>query len=123
MDPQFARVTATVDLNTEPGPYQQAGIAVSGDSVWVVFGNSTLVRIDAARARVAGSGFAGAQPSALAVGDGSVWVANAGDSTVQRFNPSTFEVGPVRTVSVGNDRLRSLSAKARCGWRTPPTTP
>jgi YVTN family beta-propeller protein len=101
VDPQFARVTATVDLNTGTGPYQQAGIAASGGSVWVVFGNSTLARIDAARARVAGSGFAGAQPSALAVGDGSVWVANAGDSTVQRFNPSTFEVGPVRTVSVG----------------------
>ncbi len=101
VDPQFARVTSTVDLKAATGPYQQAGIAVAGAYVWAVLGNSTLARIDAARARVAGSGFAGSQPSALSIGNGAVWVANAADSTLQRFNPSTFEVGPVHTVSVG----------------------
>jgi YVTN family beta-propeller protein len=101
VDPQFARVTSTVDLKAATGPNQQAGIAVAGRSVWVVLGNSTLARIDGTRARIAQSGFAGSQPSALVVAYRAIWVANAGDATVQRFNPSTFDAGPVRTVSVG----------------------
>ena len=30
-----------------------------------------------------------------------VWVANAGGSTVDRFDPSTFAEGPIKTISVG----------------------
>ena len=48
-----------------------------------------------------GSALAGRTPTAVAVGGGSVWVANAGDATVQRFDPNTFEEGPIRTISVG----------------------
>jgi YVTN family beta-propeller protein len=105
VDPQFGRVTSTVDLKTATGPYQHAGIAATGRSVWVVLEDSTLARIDAGRVRITGSGFAGSQPSALVVANGSIWVANSGDATVQRFNPSTFEVGPVRTISVGERPL------------------
>jgi YVTN family beta-propeller protein len=101
IDPDFNRVTATVEVVHGAGPFHQAAVAVGEGSVWVVFGNSRLARIAPGNARVVGSGFAGAQATAVVVGDRAVWVANAGDATVQRFNPTTFEEGPVRTISVG----------------------
>ena len=54
-----------------------------------------------ADARVAASAFTGGVSSAIVVGSDAVWVANSGDSTVERFNPATFEQGAVRTNSVG----------------------
>jgi YVTN family beta-propeller protein len=101
VDPQFGSVTSTIEVAPGASAYQGSGVALAGGSVWVVFESSTLARIDAASGRVAGKGFAGSQPSAVAVDDGVVWVANAGEATVQRFNPATFEEGPIRTISVG----------------------
>ena len=46
---------------------------------------------------------------------GAVWVANAGDATVQRFDPSTFEEGPVRTISVGR-RPRAIAYGEGAFW-------
>ena len=42
---------------------------------------------------------AGRQPSDVALGFGSVWVANAGDGTVSRIDPDTREV--VATIDLG----------------------
>jgi YVTN family beta-propeller protein len=41
----------------------------------------------------------GAQPTALTVGEGAVWVANSGDGTVSRIDPATDQV--VATIEVG----------------------
>ena len=38
-------------------------------------------------------------PTAVAVGHGSVWVANAGDGTLSRIDPETSEV--VATIQLG----------------------
>jgi YVTN family beta-propeller protein len=35
------------------------------------------------------------------VAHGSVWVSNSGGSTVQRFDPTTFEEGPLDQLTVG----------------------
>ena len=44
--------------------------------------------------------FVGPSPAGVAVGSGSVWVVNSGDSTVTRLNPKTYE--PVgRPIRVG----------------------
>jgi YVTN family beta-propeller protein len=102
VDPQFGRVTSTIDVAPGSSSYQRAAVALAGRSVWVVFESSALVRIDATSGKVAGRGLAGSQPSAVAVGDGVVWIANSGNATVQRFNPATFEEGAVRTISVGS---------------------
>ena len=51
--------------------------------------------------RRTGSALTGASPAAVVVGSGSVWVANSGDANVQRFNPATFEEGPLETITVG----------------------
>jgi YVTN family beta-propeller protein len=100
VDPQFNRVAATIDVAS---PILRAGSVAVGDGVvWAAFGDSTLARIDPAQSGPPETGFAGVSPSALVVARSAVWVANAGDSTVQRFNPATFQEGAVRPISVGS---------------------
>ncbi len=45
----------------------------------------------------------GREPTALAVGEGSVWVANGRDGTVSRIDPETNTV--VETIEVGHRPL------------------
>jgi DNA-binding SARP family transcriptional activator/DNA-binding beta-propeller fold protein YncE len=58
-----------------------------------------VVCIDPERGAIAGHAQVGRRPVALAVGYGSVWVANADDGTVSRLDPETLEV--VRTIGIG----------------------
>jgi YVTN family beta-propeller protein len=91
-------------------------VVVDGADVWAVYGNSTLARVDARSVRVTGSTLTGASSSDVALADGSVWVANAGDSTVQRFQPSTFEQGPIGdAVRVGRQPI-ALAAGHDALW-------
>jgi DNA-binding SARP family transcriptional activator len=55
--------------------------------------------IDPQRSRVLGHALVGRRPVALAVGHGSVWVANTDDGTVSRIHPGRCEV--MRTIGVG----------------------
>ncbi len=55
--------------------------------------------IDSDEGRVVGHVLVGRRPVALAVGHGSVWVANADDGTVSRIDPDRREV--VRTIGIG----------------------
>ncbi len=100
VDPHFDRVTRTIDLAGRALYFPNGSIDVGGGWVWAVFGNSMLARIDPA-GRLSGSRLVGQGPAGLAVGFGSVWVSNSGDSTVQRFNPITFEEGPLAEYNVG----------------------
>jgi YVTN family beta-propeller protein len=102
VDPQFDRVTSTIPVTASAGPGHGGAVDVGADSVWAVFGDSTLVRIDPAEGRPSGTTLAGSRPSAVLVTAGAVWVANSGANTVFRFNPATFEkAGPVKTITVG----------------------
>jgi YVTN family beta-propeller protein len=101
VESQFGEVTQTIAVTARPYGAPTGSVAVGAGYVWTVYGDSTLARIQPTAVRVAGSVLAGASPAAVVVGGGAVWVANAGDATVQRFDPSTFEEGPVRTISVG----------------------
>jgi len=98
VDPQFGTVSEQITL---AGRSLEGVVTVGGRSVWVAFGESTFARIDPATSRVAGSTFAGANPAGIAYGADAVWVANSGDATVGRYNPETFEEGPVKSVTVG----------------------
>jgi streptogramin lyase len=95
VDPQFDRASPPIDAAGNSFGSQSGAVAVGEGSVWVVFGNSTLARVEPRSLRVAGTTLAGWQPSAVTTGAGSIWVANSGDATVSRFNPVTFEEGPV----------------------------
>jgi YVTN family beta-propeller protein len=57
----------------------------------------------------------GESPVAVAVGEGSVWVANASDRSVARINPRTNEV--VKTISVEH-RPQSIAAAGGVIWVT-----
>jgi DNA-binding beta-propeller fold protein YncE len=100
VDPQFNQVTKTIDVAGLTS--QRGSVDVGAGSVWAVYGDSTVARIDPTGVRLSGSTYAGASPAAVVVASGFVWIANSGDATVTRFNPSTFAEGPIgRPISVG----------------------
>jgi YVTN family beta-propeller protein len=101
VDPQFNRVTKTLDLAGRSLYSPMGSVAAGAGWVWVVFGNSRLARVHPFTVRESGTTLAGVGPTAVLVNSGSVWVANSGDSNVQRFNPTTFEEGPLKTITVG----------------------
>jgi YVTN family beta-propeller protein len=99
LEPRSSRI-ATIDV-ADPGANRGA-VTAAGRSVWVVYGDSTLARIDPKAMHVEGATFAGASPSGVVVANGLVWVLNSGDRTVTRFRPATFEGGAVgRPIRVG----------------------
>jgi YVTN family beta-propeller protein len=102
VDPRFdgGRVTETVPITGKSLYYPTGSVAAADGSVWSVFGNSTLARVDAVTGDEVGSALSGEGPAGVVVDSGSVWVSNAGDSTVRRFNPQTFEHGPIEIISV-----------------------
>src|SRR5919109_222578 len=68
----------------------RTGAPVPPDSVAV---------IDPQRSRVVGHVLVGRRPVAVAIGHGSVWVANADDGTVSRIHQERHEV--IRTIGIG----------------------
>lgn len=105
VEPQFGRLTHVIDVTGRPYATPFGSVAVGAGYVWAVFGDSTLGRIDPVSMRESRSTLTGASSSAVTFGAGAVWVANAGDATVQRFDPNTFEQGPVDAITVGRRPL------------------
>ena len=61
--------------------------------------SDSVAVIDPQRSRVVGHVLVGRRPVAVAIGHGSVWVANADDGTVSRIHPDRREV--IRTIGIG----------------------
>ena len=102
VDPVSNRVTKTIGV-ADPGSARGA-VAVGGGSVWAVYGDSTLARVDPGRVHVLGATFAGSSPAGVVVAAGAVWVVNAGDATVTRFEPKSYEAGATgRPIRVGRE--------------------
>jgi DNA-binding SARP family transcriptional activator/streptogramin lyase len=101
VDPRFNRVTKTLDLVGRSLYSPTGSVAAGAGWIWVVFGNSLLVRVHPFAVRESGTTSAGVGPAAIVVNSGSVWVANSGDANVQRFDPTTFQEGPLKTITVG----------------------
>jgi YVTN family beta-propeller protein len=100
VDPQFEQVKTIAVAGEGRGP-QSGAVTVGAGAVWAVYADSTLARVDSRDVRVVGRTFAGAAPAGVVVGSGSVWVTNSGAATVSRFNPSTFDEGPLTSFPVG----------------------
>jgi DNA-binding SARP family transcriptional activator len=116
VDPTFAVVTRTIDVTRTAFGTSTGGVAVGFGAVWAVYGDSTLARVDPRSVRRTGATFAGIGPVDVAVGEGSVWVAQGGEPTVERFHPATFEEGPVRVpITVGN-RPTGIAVGAGAVW-------
>jgi peptide/nickel transport system substrate-binding protein len=63
-------------------------------------GDDSVSRVDPRANASLRSISVGDAPSAIAIGDGAVWVANAQDATVSRIDPATNRV--VATIDVGH---------------------
>jgi YVTN family beta-propeller protein len=113
VEPRFGEITRVVVTER---PYAAPFGSVSFDAglVWAVYGDSTLARMRAS-GRLSGSTLAGGSPSGVIAGEGAVWVANSGGASVERFDPITFEEGPVRVVSVGRQPV-ALALGAGALW-------
>jgi class 3 adenylate cyclase/streptogramin lyase len=101
IDPQFDNVsqpTQVVDAGL--GGSSNGAVATGEGSVWAVFGDSTLARIERDTGQVAEKTRAGALPAGIVVGSGSVWVSNSGQAKVWRYNPAAFK-DPIDDPSVG----------------------
>jgi YVTN family beta-propeller protein len=101
VDPAFDRVTTTVDLVGRAVFQPTGGVAVGAGSVWAVFGKSTLVRVQPAGSRPSGSTLTDFGAADVLLAHGSVWVSNSGGASVQRFDPTTFEEGPLSDLTMG----------------------
>ena len=114
IDPRSNRLRTTIQI-ADPGS-NNGGVAVDGGSVWAVYGDSTLARIDAKNGHREGATFAGDSPRGLVVANGFIWVLNAGDRTVTRFARRSYEGGPVgRPIRVGR-RPAAIAAGAGAIW-------
>jgi serine/threonine-protein kinase len=95
------RVSGRIRIGRPGDDYSQDGIAVAyaNGALWAVNRNlPTLWRIDVRSHRATAVAEVGARPYALLVDAGVVWVANAGDGTVTRFDVETSRTigDPVR---------------------------
>jgi YVTN family beta-propeller protein len=107
INPRFNAVSATIPLNVGV----PTGIAVGEGSVWIVarpffsccpvkaVGAGTLTRIDPKGNSVNTTVTLGGSPAGVAVGEGSVWIADAGTRAVVRVDPATNRV--VARIEVG----------------------
>ncbi len=100
IDPQFGQVTRSIAVGGTAFGFPSGVVALGARSVWAAYGDSTLARLDPA-GRLLGRTLAGSQPAGVAVAGPSVWVANSGDATAQRFNQETFRQGALETYNVG----------------------
>jgi YVTN family beta-propeller protein len=88
-------------------------VAVGPEGVWGAFGDSTVARISPDGTRVLSKGYAGSRPSAIALGEGAVWVANAGSNTVSEVGLRT-----ARQIAAVNVALnpRGVAVAAGAVW-------
>ncbi len=97
--PEYNQVIGTIQTPAVRSSYARGVVAVGAGAVWVAYGDSTVSRIDPTSMQVVFTTFAGNGPSDIAFGGGSLWVANAENSSVTRFNRPTY--GPAAELSVG----------------------
>jgi YVTN family beta-propeller protein len=101
VDPQFGQVTDTIEIGGRSSE-GTGEVAVGAGSAWAVFGESTIARVDPAGPRLENVASAGFSPTAVAVANDLLWIANSSDQSVEVFALGTFDQGPIRSsVPVG----------------------
>ena len=115
VDPQFGQVAETIDVAGEALGSVNGAVTVGAGSVWAVYGDSTLARVDPDTVRLSGRTFAGAAPAGVAVYGGYVWVVNSESATVERYQASTFQEGSIGSTTVGQ-RPTAIAAGEGALW-------
>jgi DNA-binding SARP family transcriptional activator len=87
----------------------------NGKGAPIVVPPDNVARIDPAGTRIENYVGVGSDPRAIAVGLGSVWVANAADGTVDRLDPATgaFRGHPI---GIGGDDLSGIAIGSGSVW-------
>jgi YVTN family beta-propeller protein len=116
VDSEFGQVAETIDIAGEAVNASNGAVTVGEGSVWAVFADSTVARVDLATVAVAGRTFAGSAPAGVVVQSGYVWVVNSESATVQRYQPSTFEEGPLGTPTSVGQRPTAIAAGEGAVW-------
>jgi hypothetical protein len=118
-DGWLARVDpATGRVDRVPLGGSNAGVIVSGGSVWVVvYDRNIVIRVDPRTLRVLHTTTVGVGPAYLAAADGLIWVVNQRDGTVTRIDARTGNtVGlPIR---ISPDGAITLAIAGRSLWVT-----
>jgi YVTN family beta-propeller protein len=99
LDARFPKTSALIHVAGRTLTSQHGGVAAGAGAVWAVYGDSTVARIRPDLSRTLA--FGGAAPAAVAVGSGSLWVANSEEDTVDRFSLDPFTEGPIDMITVG----------------------
>jgi YVTN family beta-propeller protein len=112
LDLATGRTVATIKVGRAP-----LDLAVTPEGVWVTNsggGGDSVARIDPQTNRLAGRPVrTGASPQSLAVGDGSLWVANHDAGTVTRIDRASGKV--VAEIPVPSEPHR-IAVGARAAW-------
>jgi YVTN family beta-propeller protein len=116
VDPEFGQVAKTIDVAGEALGSGNGAVTVGAGTVWAVYGDSTLARIDPTKVKVTGQTFTGTNPAGVVVAGGYVWVVNTDSSTVQRFQPATFEQGALGTPTSVGLRPTAIAASEDAVW-------
>jgi YVTN family beta-propeller protein len=116
VDPDFGQVTKRLEVAGEALGSANGAVTVGAGAVWAVYGDSTLARVDPGRLRVTGKAVTGSAPAGVVVASGYVWVVNTDSATVQRFQPGTFEEGPLGTPTSVGSRPTAIAAGAGALW-------
>jgi YVTN family beta-propeller protein len=97
IDPQFDAIgPATQVSSIVPG--DSGSVAAQGNTVWVAPSSGLLTRLNAADGRVERRIDPNSAPSAIALGDGAVWMTDSEANNVTRVDPS----GRTTSIAVGN---------------------
>jgi YVTN family beta-propeller protein len=116
VDPEFGQVKKTIDVAGEALGSASGSVAVGADAVWAVYGDSTLARVDPTKLNVIGRTVTGSAPAGVVVASGYVWVVNTDSATVQRFQPETFDEGPLGTPTSVGERPTAIAAGEGAVW-------
>ena len=101
IEPESNQVSETLQTPAARSLFAFGGVAVGAGSVWAVYSDSTVYRLNPTSMAPVSTTFAGNTPSAVAFGAGSLWVANGEQSTVTRFNSPRYSEPASAPIAVG----------------------
>ena len=115
VDPEFESVGPALKVAGRGYGFAsaEAFVAAGAQGTWAAFGDSTVARIGGDGTRVLTRGYAGYQPSAIALGDRAVWVANAQSNTVTQLDPGTGRAMSTTSVAL---RPRGIAVGGGAVW-------
>ena len=101
IDPDVNRVSRTISATRHSLAGAGGAVTVGGGAVWAAFSSADVAKIDPISNRRVAKDYAGRSPDGAAFGEGSLWIANHSENTVDRFDPRTFGTGATAVIKVG----------------------